>query len=240
MHIPQHRSRGFTLTELAVVIAIIALLIGGLAMPLSSQRGLEQQRATTQALQDIRDALTGFVLIHGRLPCPDTDTDPTQPGYGIEESACSTALASEGFLPWRTLGVTEYDAWGSPWTEAGSPRQGHWRYRIERSYASTNDSQPYYFKKQILSTSNSFPEDTLAIVNNAGQALYENKERPIAIIYSVGPNNQADGQNASFEADAAASPTYQADQARPDFDDQLIWLSRSALVNRLVAVGKLP
>ena len=30
---------GFTLTELAVVMAIIALLIGGLMMPLSAQRG---------------------------------------------------------------------------------------------------------------------------------------------------------------------------------------------------------
>lgn len=229
--------RGFTLTELAVVLVIITLLIGGLAMPLSSQRGLEQQRATTQALQDIRDALIGFALIHGRLPCPDTDTDPTQASYGIEETTCSDPLTSEGFLPWRTLGVAEYDAWGSPWTEAGSPRLGHWRYRIERKYGETTG-----LKDRILSTTpaTAYSHDSLSIINTAGQALYENKERPIAIIYSLGPNNQADGQNASFEANASDNPTYQADQPRPDFDDQLIWLSRSALVNRLVAVGKLP
>lgn len=230
-------ARGYTLTELAVVLAIVALLIGGLMMPLSSQRSVEQARSTTQSLQDIRDALTGFALIYGRLPCPDTDTDPAQAGYGMEESNCSADLASEGFLPWRTLGVSEHDAWGEAWLDAGSPRRGHWRYRVERGYADTTK-----LKNQIFATTlaTAFPDDQLAVLNTTGQALYEDKERPIAVLYSTGPNLQPDGHNASFEANKDALPTYQADTASAAFDDQLIWLSRSSLVNRLVAVGKLP
>ena len=244
-----HTQRGFTLTELAVVLVVIALLLGGLIVPLSTQRDIENQKATTRQLTGIRDALIGFVITYGRLPCPDTDTDPSAAVYGLEEITCTADQASEGFLPWKTLGTAEHDAWGSPWSSAAEPRQGHWRYRIERDYADAallrslilngndNNGEPCHGGSAIPPA---FPDDCLAVVNNGGQRLYANKERPVAIVYSLGHDQQANGQNASFEGRRTTDPTYQADIPSANFDDQLIWLTRNNLINLLISVGKLP
>ena len=43
-------ARGFTLTELAVVVAIIALLIGGMLMPLLAQDDVRRNQQTQKQL----------------------------------------------------------------------------------------------------------------------------------------------------------------------------------------------
>lgn len=63
-------ARGFILMELTVVLVIVALLLGGLLIPLSAQRDGEAIRGTEKYLADIRDALLGFAVANGRLPCP--------------------------------------------------------------------------------------------------------------------------------------------------------------------------
>jgi prepilin-type N-terminal cleavage/methylation domain-containing protein len=64
------RSSGFTLVELAMVLFIVSLLIGGLLMPLSAQNEVRGRQETDRALANIREALIGFAAINGRLPCP--------------------------------------------------------------------------------------------------------------------------------------------------------------------------
>ena len=235
------RSAGFTLTELAVVLVIVALLLGGMLVPLSTQYDLRKVADTESQLRDIREALLGFAAINGRLPCPDTDTDPTVASYGVEESDCSGDATTEGFLPWKTLGVREFDGWGAPWQSPGSTRLGHWRYRVERKYADSVQIRNVIMLPGPTSCpSGPFLDDCLLVQNNAGLALTESRERPIAIVYSVGPDNVANGQNASYEKKASDAPTYQAGERTATFDDMLIWISRPSLVNRMVAAGKLP
>lgn len=244
-------ARGFTLTELAVVLMIVALLLGGLLVPLSTQQEIEKRKASATQLNTIREALLSYVLINGQLPCPDHDNDPAAAGYGIEDAGCHNWTGAgepttEGFLPWKTLGVSEFDAWGSAWQNAADPRLGHWRYRIERDYADSTRLTTLIMRvvPSIVdpcdTASGSFPKDCLAIINTAGQALYAVRERPIALVYSTGPNGIADGHNDSYETNKALVPTYQADTPSANFDDQLIWLTRNSLVAALVSVGKLP
>ncbi|MCC6611465.1 MAG: prepilin-type N-terminal cleavage/methylation domain-containing protein [Burkholderiales bacterium] len=64
------RARGFTLVELAVVIMIVALLLGGLVATLDAQNNARSASQTEQSMQLARDALVGFALRQGRLPCP--------------------------------------------------------------------------------------------------------------------------------------------------------------------------
>lgn len=216
---------GFTLTELAIVLVIVALLLGGMMVPLSTQRDLQKVNETNKMLSEIQEALLGFAAINGRLPCPDTDTDPAAAGYGLEEASCSADLASEGYLPWKTLGVSQTDAWGSARTAATDPRNGDWRYRVDRNFA------------QTISLTTSFSNDSLTVKNSAGNNLTSTTERPVAIVFSAGPNLVADENNASFEPQ---NGVYQAGERTPTFDDLVIWIGRPVLFNRLISAGKLP
>lgn len=87
---PQRQS-GFTLTELAIVLFIVSLLIGGMLVPLSAQMEVRGRQETERALANIRDALTGFAVVNGRLPCPAPATlASTTTGGGLE---ATTAVA---------------------------------------------------------------------------------------------------------------------------------------------------
>lgn len=205
---------GFTLTELAVVMIILALLVGGLVFPLSAQREVQQLRQAENRLTEIREALLGFAAIHGHLPCPDTDTDPTTAGYGVAETSCTSAT-QEGFLPFKSLGLLEPDPW-----------EQRWRYRVDQQFA--NGSTP-------IGLGTSFGSDSLMVVNQAGEFLCTTLERPIAIFYSLGPNQRADGENASYEA---SNGRYQANLPGESFDDLLHWIARPLLISRLIASGR--
>ncbi len=220
---------GFSLVEMAIVLVIVALLMAGLLPTLSSQ--IEQQRRndTRRQLAEIQQALLGFAIINGRLPCPidPTITNPATAGYGQEAANCQGNAAAEGYLPWQTLGVSEIDAWGTKRSNAGDPWSGYWRYRVDRNFA--NSANP-------ITMTTPFSADQLTVRDGAGNNL-TGSERPVAIVYSTGPNLTADGQNATYEA---TSGIYQSDVPTPTFDDILVWISRPQLFNRLVAAGKLP
>lgn len=125
---------GFTLAELAVVLVIVGLLLGGLMIPLMAQTDLRSRSDTEKTLADIREALIGFAIINGRLPCPaDRSIQTATNNAGMEATigsgatltcscitgttakfggtACSTNAS--GVLPWTTLGLPESDAWGN-------------------------------------------------------------------------------------------------------------------------------
>ncbi len=223
--------RGFTLIEMAVAILIIVLLMGSLLVPLTTQVEQRKIADTRKALEEIREALIGFAIINGRLPCPDTTTNPADSGYGLGETSCGATVTAEGYLPWKTLGVADLDAWGIKRTLTSSPRIGDWRYRVDRNFTVT------FSLTTACNTS-----DQLTVRDSAGATLHSTSacsaspppERPIAIVYSAGPNTTPDGENASYDG------IYQADVPSPTFDDILIWIARPALFNRMVAAGKLP
>ena len=101
--------RGFTLVELAVVIAIVALLLGALLVPLATQFQARNVKETRASLKEIKESLLGYAMTQGRLPCPDTDATPD----GQENAPCGVWPQSvEGFLPYNDLGVPATDAWG--------------------------------------------------------------------------------------------------------------------------------
>src|SRR5713226_889518 len=127
------KSTGFSLVELAVALAIIALLLAGALIPLSTQIDVRNGADTQRSMDSIREALIGFAQANGRLPCPangatpagtvDTTTWPASIAAGAEQwnagaNVCYTAI---GVVPWTTLGVAETDAWGRRFTYRVSP-----------------------------------------------------------------------------------------------------------------------
>ena len=81
---------GFTLIEMAIVLMIVGLLLGGLLVPLSAQMDQRNISDTQKAMSEIKEALIGYAMANGRLPCPAVPTTPTgQTASGVSAGTCS-------------------------------------------------------------------------------------------------------------------------------------------------------
>ncbi|MFP5409183.1 MAG: type II secretion system protein [Gammaproteobacteria bacterium] len=58
------RIRGFSLIELAIVLVIVTLLIGGLAVPLTAQIQARRIAETKKTLEEAREAIIGYAMSH--------------------------------------------------------------------------------------------------------------------------------------------------------------------------------
>jgi prepilin-type N-terminal cleavage/methylation domain-containing protein len=121
---------GFTLTELAVVLTIVALLLGSLMYTLSAQVEQRSFDETERRLEAAREALLGFALVNGRLPCPARYASDASHSGGLESfcpnasGACpgteTAAVQShgncsnfyDGFVPAKALGLQSTDSLG--------------------------------------------------------------------------------------------------------------------------------
>jgi prepilin-type N-terminal cleavage/methylation domain-containing protein len=63
---------GFTLIEIAIVLLVVAILLGYTVAMVPVQQELKQYRQVEQQMEAIYDHLIGFAQVNGRLPCPDT------------------------------------------------------------------------------------------------------------------------------------------------------------------------
>jgi prepilin-type N-terminal cleavage/methylation domain-containing protein len=222
------RSGGFTLIELAVVLAIFGLLLGILVVPLSTQ--VDQQRIadTERQLVAVREALIGFAIANGRLPCPAIPTTPTgTPTAGAENKPGLGCAGSEGVLPWATLGVPETDPWGRRLT-----------YRVTLSFA---DDPPAGMQATFLINDNG-----LITVNDGAVIIANNLP---AIVVSHGKNGrggfrpdggQIGGATGNELENANGNAAFVSRGHAPDFDDLVVWVSAHVLKSRMVAANRLP
>lgn len=81
-------NRGFTLIELAVVLVIVTVLIGGLLVPLNAQIQARRIAETKKILEEAREAIVGYAMTH---TTEDTCTCTYTSGGGpdAETSTCS-------------------------------------------------------------------------------------------------------------------------------------------------------
>lgn len=124
------RARGFTLTELAVVVTIIALILGGVVLTMGAVSSAREVEQTQRQLDEAREALLGFFLRNGRFPCPAAPAATGVESF-VSPGALPAPVASpafdircsnpfDGFLPAVTLGLSRtdnqgylQDAWGN-------------------------------------------------------------------------------------------------------------------------------
>ena len=62
--------RAFTLIELSIVLAIIAVIAGTALMSGQDRMGFAQTRQTSKKLDKIEEALAAYLKLNGDLPCP--------------------------------------------------------------------------------------------------------------------------------------------------------------------------
>jgi prepilin-type N-terminal cleavage/methylation domain-containing protein len=248
------RQHAFTLVEMAMVLFIVGILMGGLLPVISGQ--VEQRRVsdTRKQLDEIQQALIGFSVINGRLPCPAVGTIATgQANAGIEATTGSgssltcasiTSSAAGGVVPWATLGISETDAWGRRFT-----------YRVTAIFADGIGSINYGCAPSPVPIQSSFAlcsPGNLNVLNAATGGSNVANNIP-AVVVSAGTN----GLGAYLQTGQQVTPipaanTDEGDNANNNntfvshdfvqggFDDIVVWLSPNTLMNRMIAAGKLP
>jgi prepilin-type N-terminal cleavage/methylation domain-containing protein len=255
---PTFHQRGFTLVELAIVMFIVALLLGGMLLPLSAQQDVRSYGDTQKLLSDARDALLGFAMANDRLPCPASSTS-----NGVESLVSPGVCTNphDGFFPAATLGMAPVDGSGYLIDGWGSDIGNRVRYAVTTS--NTNAFTTEGSMKSIISTAppGIWPLTPDLIIcstgtgltgeGTAGAACAANASlatEAVAVIYSLGKNAGTGGtsDDEKHNPNRLTPPVPAPDRAfvnaqqGTNFDDQVIWLSKGTLFNRMVAAGRLP
>ncbi|MEF8752667.1 MAG: prepilin-type N-terminal cleavage/methylation domain-containing protein [Accumulibacter sp.] len=237
------RSPGFTLTELAVVLVVVALVLGGLLSPLATQMDVRMTAETRKDLADIKEALLGFAVINGRFPCPaDATIASGVAGAGLEAAhdAGGNCPNGSGVVPWVTLGVRETDAWGQRYSYRVTPAFAQ-RVSPPRN-AAFDLSTPGTLDVRSAAAGGTMVAGGLPVVfvshggNGRGGYNREGAQLPIGEVA-----DEIDNQLTN--AGTAMANTVFVSQARnpnSGFDDEVGWVPRAILVSRMIAVGKLP
>ena len=103
------RSRGFTLVELAIVLTILAALFVFLLPTSSALLDNQKREVTRQKLKNIESALTNYVAVNKRLPCPADGTANNGTEDARTANGDCTNNQVSGVVPWVTLGLTSAD-----------------------------------------------------------------------------------------------------------------------------------
>lgn len=120
--------RGFTLTEIAISIAIIALLMGFFLTATPALMNSQKIRSTEARIALVEAALTQYVMLNKRLPCPADGSVPNgNANAGLETARDANqdcVSQTHGAAPWIALGLTAADiedGWGARLTYRVAP-----------------------------------------------------------------------------------------------------------------------
>lgn len=131
--------QGFTLIEMAMVLVIVGLMMGGIMGALGPQLDHKKVRDTQERIKQASEAIMAFAIANRRLPCPASAASNGDELVTGVRGACTNF--NGGFVPARTLGLGErgpngvmQDAWGFgirygvtqvTYTGAGNPAVGN-------------------------------------------------------------------------------------------------------------------
>lgn len=238
---------GFSLVELAIVMAIVGLLLGGLLPTISSQVEQSRRSETRKQMDEIQQALMGYAIVNGRLPCPASSSTSGQEDPVVVTGTCTHPHDNNSYVPAVTLGLSGTDssglikdAWGNPLryavTEANSKA-----FTTADGMSTTGISS---LSPNLIVCSAASSDGSSCSVSNS--TLTSNA---VAIIYSTGKNGAFGGTGTdesenpninSADTDRVFVSHTPSATSGNEYDDIMIWLSQNILINRMVAAGKLP
>ena len=257
------QQRGFTLVEISIVLVIVTLLLGALLVPLGGAFEESRRKRTRAQLEEIHEALVGFAVSKGRLPCPATGTSGSLE-MPVGGGDCT---APNGFVPAATLGLIGdlnedgllLDVWGNPL-----------RYSVDQSDVGGESGADFTTAGDLSRVGMSNLSPSLVVCISAstsvtcGGANNMRANQIPAIAFSMGADwNQFSSSQCSSSVDQCAnvgeadgssiaagypvpgnnifvSKSYTEREGNEKFDDIVIWVSENLLYTRLIQAGVLP
>ncbi len=256
-------SAGFSLVEIAVVLVILAILITAIGVPLGTQ--LDQQRTTDtqKQLENIKEAIYGFAMANGRLPCPATTAGGAEAPVG--GGVCTT---NSGFVPGITLGLSGLDSAGfvvDGWRDGLDARRIRYAVLALNTAVAPPPNCPASLTA-ILTSANIMRAATMDCLSGTTAAVNlltvnttiitgalpgtctasELTRKAPFVLFSLGKNGLTAGTGADETTNLVANavtfisntPTIAATCAG-EFDDIVTWGSLNTLFARMVQAGKL-
>jgi prepilin-type N-terminal cleavage/methylation domain-containing protein len=252
----RRRAPAFSLVEMMMVLLVMAVLAAGVSIPLSAHLQVRRSEETRRLMEESRDAVLGFAVSQGRLPCPATTASRGQeafaPGGNADNGACESFHG--GFLPAAALGMAPLDPEGfarDPWATTAN----RLRYAVHGS--------PVNGVTNALTRANGMQAATLQGLGAAGHYLYVCLDGARVDASGCGPAANQLTRRAAFlllstGQNASEPPLPGSDEARNldgdgvfvsheassvpgrEFDDVLHWVTINLVVNRMVTAGRLP
>lgn len=228
-------SKGFTLVEMAVVLVIVGLLLGGMVLPLVTLQEQTTFNETRQKLSDIRETLLGYGITHGYLPCPAISASNGAEDRNVGTGACNKRV---GFLPWTELGVQKLDNWNHLY-----------RYSVSANFAdsgtkillSSNGDITIVARDVNAGTSNisNIPVVVMSFGKLANWA-YQDDGTQIVDTSATNTDEDINGNNAAGTNFYTRDVTTNTASTGGEFDDLVVWIPTGLYINRMISAGQLP
>jgi prepilin-type N-terminal cleavage/methylation domain-containing protein len=250
------KQQGFSLIEIAIVLFIVALLLGGLLPTLTGQFDQQHRIETRKQMEEVKGALTGFAISKGYLPCPASQVTGVEDRNSVtlQCNLDGASVRHVGFLPWATLGINQLDGWGRLYRYSATPAftQASGVFTIttpaDITIKKRDPADPALFIN--VTTSNDIPAVIISHgsngifgTNDSGNTIpsnglvtlhnVEDQITNVSGVISTAP--LAIGRN--FVTGEFATGSASNDE---NFDDIVVWISPNILINRMVSAGKLP
>ena len=122
---------GFTLLELSIVLAIIAVIATGSLTMFTASLQERQWQDTQDKLKAIQTALYNFRLANNRIPCPaDVTLATTDPNFGVEAAnpgTCTGGTPAANFTGGQSGSVNS-----ASFVKTDTATQGSWGWCLRR------------------------------------------------------------------------------------------------------------
>lgn len=214
-------NNGFTLVEISIVLVIFGLIIGGLLGPVKIQLDNMNIKETERSIRTSKEAIIGFAIRNGRIPCPDTNND------GQEDMSGSNCSSTRGLIPWVTLGVNQTDAWHQPFT-----------YRVDAQFADTSDGSGCADPDVPGISFEMCSNGNISVFNSSGGTLVASGIP--AIIVSHGKNWTAAGDTDEQENTDNDANFVDRHHINNGYDDLIGWINVNNLIGSMVSANKIP
>lgn len=234
--IARRPQRGFSLVEIAIVLVIVGFLIGGLVTPLAMQIEQRKTADTQRALDEAREALIGFAVRYGYLPCPAVSAiDGREDRSG---NRC-TGERRAGLLPWATLGLSKLDSWNHAYRYSVTPAFSDSLTRFK--LVTPRDISVYSRDPLGELTPATAASDIPAVILSHGKNGYGGISDTGIRHVNAARGNEDEQTNALSDVNfVARSGSDNAAAPGGAFDDLVVWVSPNILFNRMVAAQTLP